>query len=117
MESSFEQLIPFFRRNENINVHSILGEEGEIHASAIFAGHADMMTFLMSYSDDYAKQNGLMHALIDNWLNNDSEGYKKLDFEGGNIESLARFYSGFGAEPEVFLFLEQHKFPLNLFFS
>ncbi len=114
---SFQRLIPFFKSNDKIQVFSALDENGDKMASSLFAGHKEIMTFLLSYSNEKAKKAGIMHALINEWLHQHSSGYKVLDFEGGNIAPLARFYSGFGANQEGFTYLEKHSFPLGYFFK
>ncbi len=90
----YDRIIPFFAGDKNINIFSALDENGDIMASGLFAGYKDVMTFLLSFSNDKAKKAGIMHAIINEWLLNYSKGYKQLDFEGGNIASLGRFYSG-----------------------
>lgn len=114
---SFKKLVPFFKSEEKIQIFSALDENGSRIASALFAGHKDVMTFLLSYSGGKAKKNGIMHAIINEWLLKHSKGYKLLDFEGGNIPSLARFYSAFGAKKQEFRYLEKHRFPLGYLFK
>ena len=35
-------------------------------------------------------------------IKREAESKKTLDFEGGSLEGVARFYKGFGAEEEVY---------------
>jgi hypothetical protein len=37
-----------------------------------------------------------------------------LDFDGSNIPSVARFFSGFGASPEVYQAIGFRRFPFTL---
>lgn len=110
--NAYDRLMPFFASDKYINIFSALDENGDRMASGLFAGYKDVMTFLLSFSNEKAKKAGIMHAIINEWLLNYSTGYKQLDFEGGNIASLGRFYSSFGAEKQEFVFLEKHRFPL-----
>jgi hypothetical protein len=43
-----------------------------------------------------------MHALMDNVVVEHAGSGLVLDFAGGNDPQLARFYSGFGAERELY---------------
>jgi hypothetical protein len=114
---TLHNLIPFFEAQKSIRVHAARDLKGNIRAAGLFAGFGDTMTFLLSFSDDTGKKNCLMHAIILDWLENDSENYHELDFEGGNIKSLERFYGRFGAEPKTFSFCERHSFPFGLYFK
>jgi hypothetical protein len=109
----FERLIPFFEEQENFKVLSAFDGKERI-ASALFATYNKRCVFLLSYSNEPAKRKGVMHGLVDYWLYNCSENLDELDFEGGNIPTLARFYISFGAMPKHFNFLQKHKFPINL---
>lgn len=115
-EKALLRLIPFFESQDDCKVHSARDANGNLHAAGLFAGFGETMTFLLSFSDVVGKKNCLMHAIIHDWLENDSEKFKKLDFEGGNIKTLERFYSRFGAIPEYFSYVESLRFPFNLYF-
>ena len=115
-ELRFKSLSKYFERLEQAKVYLIQNENDKIIAGAVFLGFKKTMTFLLSFSNPEAKSNGGMHMLIDDWISNRSVSYDFLDFEGGNIDSLERFYKGSGAESQYFNYLIRHEFPFNLFF-
>ncbi len=57
-----------------------------------------------------------MFLLIDEFIKDNSGTNLVLDFEGSNIEGVARFYSGFGSKPFNYTSIKLNKlfFPLNL---
>ncbi len=49
-----------------------------------------------------SRESGGMTFLIDNYIQRFAGTDKVLDFEGSSIDSIARFYKGFGAKPQHF---------------
>jgi hypothetical protein len=66
-------------------------------AAAFFLHEDDRFIFLFSASDYNTRDNGAMFMLIDTFIREHSSRPVILDFEGGNLPNLARFYQGFGA--------------------
>ncbi len=81
IKSTFSALIPFLESCRSANVYSAKDENGKRIASALFIGYLKKAYFLFSFSSSKAKENGLMHALIDFWLRNESGDFDFLDFE------------------------------------
>lgn len=113
---NFQRLIPFFKSREDAKVVSLYKGSERI-ASSLFTGFAGRCIFLLSYSNEKSRNISGTHGIIDYWLKNMSEAYDVLDFEGGNLSSLARFYYGFGARPEPYFYLQNHDFPFNIVFK
>lgn len=78
---------------------SVYTEKGDYCAGAFFLESFDRYIFLFSATDDTARKNGAMAALIDHFIKQHCNRKVILDFEGSNLRNLARFYSGFGAKP------------------
>ena len=74
--------------------------EGELCAGAIFARGHKRIHYLLSVSTAKGKDFSAMFYLIDRVIQMHSGKDLDLDFEGSNLESLARFFRGFGAEPQ-----------------
>lgn len=71
-------------------------------AAAVF-GYCDRRTvFLLSASSDMGKEKRAMFMLMDSFIQMHSESGYTLDFEGSDIASVARFFRGFGAKPQVY---------------
>jgi hypothetical protein len=81
--------------------------EGDICAGVIVIESGDRIIHLLPAADDYARQNGGMQYLVDAMLKNYESSDKVYDFEGSSVESIARFYEGFGAVNEPFFVLSK----------
>lgn len=74
-------------------------ERNELCAGVLFLKSNGKAIYLLASSNPEGRDNRAMFALVDHYINANSETHLVLDFEGSNIESVARFYSGFGASP------------------
>lgn len=71
----------------------------ELCAGALFLKTNGKVIYLLASSTDEGREQRAMFGLVDHFINQNSESHLVLDFEGSNIESVARFYDGFGASP------------------
>lgn len=60
------------------------------------------LILMFTAADDYGKQHGGMSFLLNELFIQFSEKHWIFDFEGSNLEGLARFNSGFGAEKRIY---------------
>ncbi|MCX6257821.1 MAG: GNAT family N-acetyltransferase [Bacteroidia bacterium] len=70
--------------------------------------------YLLPCSDDKGKQTSAMFLLIDNFIRVHAGRNLVLDFEGSNIESIARFYAGFGASSCEYINVRINRLPILL---
>jgi hypothetical protein len=84
--------------------------EGTVCAGVIVVETPHRIIHLLPAADDYARQNGAMHFLVDAILHHYAGSEKVYDFEGSSVESIARFYEGFGAVNEPFFLLSKSPF-------
>ncbi len=82
-------------------------------AAAIFAFSTDRAIFLLSASSDRGKDQRAMFLVVDRFIGLYARKIGKLDFEGSNIVSIARFFRGFGARPEIYQRL-RFRSPVNM---
>jgi len=78
---------------------------------AFFIRSHNKSIFLFSATTPEGKENGGMFLLIDSFIQKHSENNLTLDFEGSNIEGLARFYSSFGAKSCEYFSLQKNMLP------
>lgn len=71
----------------------------ELSAGALFLKSNGKVIYLLASSTDEGREHRAMFSLVDKFINQNSESNLVLDFEGSNIDSIARFYAGFGASP------------------
>jgi hypothetical protein len=72
----------------------------ELCAGAIFASGHIRIHYLLSVSTSTGKENSAMFGLIDRVIQRHAGQDLDLDFEGSNLEHLARFFRGFGAQAQ-----------------
>ena len=123
--SSVEEFIDFQKKNLPVSLpvieyeklrqiiqYSLQNKIGEIYASytaqnvlcavAFFVKSNGKVIYLSAASSELGKKNRAMFALVDRFIDSNSESFLTLDFEGSNIENIARFYDGFGAKPSIY---------------
>ena len=71
----------------------------ELCAGVLFLKTNGKVIYLLASSTDEGREQRAMFGLVDHFIKQNSESHLVLDFEGSNIESVARFYAGFGASP------------------
>ena len=76
---------------------------GELLAGGLFAYDTRQLIYLVGAVSEAGRARGAMHAVIDGVLRAEAGGGRRLDFEGSMVESVARFYAGFGARPVPYL--------------
>lgn len=77
--------------------------EGRPVAAGWFVQGPGEIIFLKGISSPQGREVGAMHALIDDVIGGFASSELNFDLAGGNDPQLARFYSGFGAQPVLYL--------------
>jgi hypothetical protein len=92
-------------------------EHNELCAGVLFLKSNGKVIYLLASSTPAGKENRAMFSLVDYFIETNSESHLVLDFEGSNVESVARFYTGFGATPCEYNHIIINKLPwfLKLF--
>lgn len=83
----------------------------EITAAAFFAYSKTRAIYLLSASSQKGKEQRGMFRIVDNFIQDHAGSGLILDFEGSNIPSVARFFSGFGAQPEIYQSVSFNRLP------
>jgi len=89
-------------------------DKGAISAAAFFGFSKSRAIYLVSASDGQGKKNRSMFKLVDAFVRDQARTEMILDFEGSNIPSVARFFAGFGAKPEIYQGISFNRLPLFL---
>ena len=92
----------------------VLNEGGYLIAAAFFVIFKKRITMLVSSSNTQGKNKAAMFLIIDTIIKKYADTDYTLDFEGGNVEGLARFFAGFGAKPVFFSVYKQNNLPWPL---
>lgn len=78
---------------------AVYSSEGVFQAAAFFLLDGKRAYYLNAFSSEAGMQSKAMFFLIDAFIQRNASSGITLDFEGSGIESIARFYAGFGAKP------------------
>jgi hypothetical protein len=112
----YQTLSKLIAEAEKQNAVEIIGTrlKEKLCAGAIFLKSNNKFIFIFSATDPVAREKGAMPFIIDNFIREHSQSNSLLDFEGSNNSSLARFYSGFGAEKKTYLQIKRNLLPIPL---
>lgn len=89
----------------------VVRREGVPIAAAWFVRWGGRLIFLKGLGNAEARERRAMHALVDQVVAEHAATGLLLDFAGGNDPQLARFYSGFGAVPALYLRALMNRLP------
>lgn len=81
-------------------------------AAAFMAFSKTRIIYLLSVSNSTGKDQRAMFRIVDEVIRSYSGSSLSLDFEGSNIPSIARFFGGFGAQPEIYQSLSFNRLPV-----
>lgn len=90
-------------------------ESNTVLATGIFGIDAgNRAIYLMGTSSAEGKNKGAMHLLMDEFIQQHCGKIQLLDFEGSDIDGIARFYKGFGAVEQPYYHYFQNRLPFYL---
>src|SRR5690606_9480094 len=85
--------------------------KGEPVAAGWFVHGPGSIIFLKGLATEHGRELCAMHLLIDDVVREFASSGVVLDLAGGNDPQLARFYSGFGANPVLYLRALMNRLP------
>ena len=80
-------------------------------ASVFFVNSNQKSIYLAASSNPVGIEQSAMFLLVDMFIEKNASKRQILDFEGSNIQGVARFYAGFGATPETYYSVHQNRLP------
>ena len=92
-------------------VYGAYSSHNNLCAAAFFITSHNKTIYLIGASSGEGKEIGAMTAIFDQYIKDHAEKNLTLDFEGSNIESIARFFKGFGANKCTYLNLQRNNLP------
>jgi hypothetical protein len=95
----------------------VYSKSGELLAAGAFLAHKNRLIFLLGNGSEMGKELGAMTLLMDNLIFQFANHQMELDFEGSEIEGIARFFKSFGSEKRNYYRLRKNNLPwiLRLF--
>lgn len=98
------------QRNECFT-YGVVNAQGQLLASAIFFVQQGRAFYILPGNAPDSRHTGASHMLIDQFIRQHAMQLRILDFEGSDIASVARFYTGFGAQQENYPALQVNRLP------
>ncbi len=95
--------------HDAMEIWGVKNPKGELVASACFHKTKKRLIYVFPVSNIEGRSNCAMFLLINNIIDYYSEKYQLLDFEGSQIESIARFYKGFGAINQPYFMVKKNR--------
>jgi hypothetical protein len=92
-----EKLINTGIDKKALTLYGVFSESNELISELCVLHSADRITYLLPVSNSEGKNSSAMFLLIDTIIRENAGKHKILDFEGSQIEGVARLYRGFGA--------------------
>lgn len=83
----------------------------QLIAAAFFLKSGKRAIYLNSISLPEGKQSRAMLAIVDRFIADNANSNIILDFEGSMIDGIARFFAGFGAQPESYQVIKHNNLP------
>jgi hypothetical protein len=98
----FKKLYTFLANQNKATAYGIVNSQNQLLSSSVFFFSHQRAYYIIAGNHPESRDIGASHALIDFFIKDHANQNLFLDFEGSDIESLALFYSGFGATKEIY---------------
>lgn len=115
-KDEYGRLIKLFEtiRKRDAGTIYAIRSDNKTTAAAFFAFSKRRAIYLLSASGPDGKEQRGMFRIVDTFIRDHADSGLILDFEGSNIPSVARFFSGFGAQPEIYQSVSFSRLPATL---
>jgi hypothetical protein len=111
---SFRRLTTQLQANQQAFTFGILSARQELLASALFLLYRDRLTYILVGNHPNGKTIGASHLLIHEVISCFAGQPLLLDFEGSDVQNVAFFYAGYGAQPELYPAIKLNRLPKML---
>ena len=108
---ALHRLIYKARHHNAGQIYTVQNSMGETLAANFYLFHPKRMIHLCAAANEEGKEKGAAAFLLDNLVQINAEKKLLLDFEGSDIESVARFYRSFGAEERAYFEIKWNDLP------
>jgi len=107
-------LIEYGQSHGNGIIYAAYNQDNTLCAAAFFFFAGQRVIYLNAVSNEDGKNSSAMYMIVDQFIREHSGTSLILDFEGSIIPGIARFYTGFGSEPELYYCLKYNRLPIPL---
>ncbi len=108
---SFSEIIRYALANKLGKINVVVNERGNWLSAVFFLKTNQKCIYLAASSTQEGIGKSAMFLLIDTFIRQNAASNLILDFEGSNIPGVARFYTGFGANPQTYYSVHINRLP------
>ena len=105
-------LINSIKDKLNVKIFGAMNSHNDVIATAVFSFSNKRAYIPLLSSFPEGKEKRAMFFIINEFIKEHAEKNLILDFEGSNIEGIARFFKGWGAKNESYYNFKQYRLPL-----
>jgi hypothetical protein len=105
------QIIGAMQEHNMLQSIGVFSEKQECLAAGIFVRHKDRLIYIMGTSNLAGKDSRAMYLLFDHIIEQNSEQRLLLDFEGSDVDGVARFFKGFGPKKHPYFKWVSNRLP------
>ena len=109
------RLMDFAEKNTTIEIWNVRDKSGNILSCVFFLYWKNRVYYMVPVSTPEGKNLQSMSFLIDQLIQFHASSNLILDFEGSSIPNIARFYEGFGANPEHYPVIKKDNFLTKIY--
>jgi hypothetical protein len=109
--NALQRIISKSKHQGNGIIYGAYTPHNELCAAAFVLATPKRLVYLNGTSTEQGHSNGAMYALIDRLIADHAQLPLLLDFEGSAVPGIARFFEGFGAQPERYPHLYINQIP------
>jgi hypothetical protein len=108
---ALRNVVNYALENHFGEIYGAWDSDNNLVASVFFVTSNQKSIYLAASSNQVGIELSAMFLLVDTYIQNNAGKKQILDFEGSNIQGVARFYGGFGATPETYYSVHQNRLP------
>ena len=109
------RLMDFAEKNTTVEIWNVRDNSGNILSSVFFLYWRNRVYYMVPFSTPKGKKLQSMSFLIDQFIRVHASSELVLDFEGSSIPGIARFYEGFGSNPEHYPVIKKDNFLTKIY--
>lgn len=109
--TAFGEIIRYALARRLGEIYVATNERGAWLSAVFFLRSNRKCIYLAASSTQEGFERSAMFLLIDRFIQENAGNNLTLDFEGSNIQGVARFYAGFGASPQNYLSVHINRLP------
>jgi hypothetical protein len=109
-----DRLIEAAQKQNVGKIWSLKDTSGNIHAALFWIQTENRSYYLSPTSNEAGKESKAMFLMVDLIIQKFAGQKHIFDFEGSNIENIARFFKSFNAEKTLYLYLTKNRLPWPL---